>query len=144
MPTILALTDPYSYSGEIYDSNELNVDQLKRFLSNYASREVKIERKLQMHKLNYTSNKSPSSGVCGKKTSNICLILFLKVRGSEVQYKDLLVTFKNDPVTFSYVYSDEEPDLMRQFGIDQDYGAVIYKPKRYKFAKMSESKMKEN
>ena len=46
-------------------------------------------------------------------------------------------------MTISYVYSDEEPDLLQQFGIDLDYGAVIYKPKRSKFMKMSETKMKE-
>ena len=142
-PTILALTDPYGYVGEPYDSSELKIDQLKKFLSTYAYREVKVEKKIQMHKLNYTSNKSPASGVCGKKTSNLCLILFLKVKGSEAQYTDLLQQFKNDPVTISYVYSNEEPDLLQQFGIDLDYGAVIYKPKRAKFMKMSETKMTE-
>ena len=143
-PTILALTDPHAYAGEPYDSSELKIDQLKKFMSTYAYREVKIEKKIQMQKLNYTSNKSPASGVCGKRTSNYCLILFLKVKGSEIQYNELLNSFKNDPVTFSYVYSDEESDLMQQFGIDLDYGAVIYKPKRAKFVKMSEQKMQEN
>lgn len=82
-PTIMALTDPYSHTGEKFESGELKIDQLKKFLSTYAYREVKIEKKIQMHKLTYQSNKSPASGVCGKKTSNLCLILFLKVKNSE-------------------------------------------------------------
>lgn len=105
VPTILALTDPYAHTGEIYESEELKIDQLKKFLSTYAHREVKIEKKIQMQKLTYQSNKSPTSGVCGKKTSNFCLILFLAVQGSEIQYSELLDRFKNDPVTVAYVYS---------------------------------------
>ena len=45
-PTILALTDPFAYAGEPYDSTELKIDQLKKFLSTYAYREVKIEKKV--------------------------------------------------------------------------------------------------
>lgn len=112
-PVILALTDPYSHSGEKFESGELKIDQLKKFLSTYAYREVKVEKKIQMHKLTYQSNKSPTSGVCGKKTSNLCLILFLKAPNSESQYTELLEKFKNDPVTFAYVYSNEEPGLMK-------------------------------
>ena len=89
-PTILALTDPFAYSGEKYESTEMKIDQLKKFLSTYAYREVKVEKKIQMHHLTYQSNKSPTSGICGKKTSNFCLIKFLKVKGSEVNYNVLL------------------------------------------------------
>ena len=78
-PTIIALTDPYAYQGETFDGEELKIDQLKKFLSVYANREVKVEKKIQMHKLTYQSNKSPTSVVCGKKTSSLCLILFLSV-----------------------------------------------------------------
>lgn len=65
-PVIMALTDPYTYVGEKFDSGELKIDQLKKFLSLYAYKEVKVEKKIQMHKLSYQSNKSPTSGVCGK------------------------------------------------------------------------------
>lgn len=41
-------------------------------------------------------------------------------------------SFVNDPITFTYVHSDAEPDLSKQFGIN-DIGAVIYKPKRGKY-----------
>ena len=135
------MTDPYAYAGEKYESGEMKIDQLKKFMSTYAYREVKIEKKIQMHKLTYQANKSPTTGVCGKKTSNLCLILFLQVPGSEVQYNELLEQFKNDPVTLSFVYSNEEPDLLHQFGIDGSYGAVIYKPKRAKYVRMSQEKI---
>ena len=59
-------------------------------MSTYAYKEVKVEKKIELHKLTSASNKSPTSGICGKKTSNLCLILFLKVSGSEVQYTQLL------------------------------------------------------
>ena len=39
------------------------------------------------------------------------LILFLKVKGSEIQYESLLEKFKNDPVTLAYVYIEEESAL---------------------------------
>ena len=139
-PTIVALTDPYSYQGDKFDSGELKIDQIKKFMSTYAYKEVKVEKKIELHKLTAASNRSPTSGVCGKKTSNLCLILFLKVTGSEVQYTQLLEQFKNDPVTLSYVYMTEEPDLAKQFGITNGYGAVIYKPKRSKYLLMSKEK----
>ena len=34
-PTLMALTDPQSYKGEVYDTNEMKIDQLKKWLSNY-------------------------------------------------------------------------------------------------------------
>lgn len=35
-PTLLALTDPVNNKGEIYDTAEMKIDQLKKWLSNYA------------------------------------------------------------------------------------------------------------
>ena len=32
----MVLTDPLDYKGEIYDMQELKIDQLKKFLSAYA------------------------------------------------------------------------------------------------------------
>ena len=32
----MALTDPNSFTGDIYDTNEMKIDQLKKFLSAYA------------------------------------------------------------------------------------------------------------
>ena len=44
----MALTDPNNYAGEIYDTNEMKIDQLKKFLSTYAyRRDEKKEKKLQ-------------------------------------------------------------------------------------------------
>ncbi len=73
--------------------------------------------------------------MCGKKTSNYCLILFLKGKGSGLtdQYLPLLEQFQNDPITFTYVHSSEEKAMAEQFGIQGGIGAVIYKPKRNKY-----------
>jgi hypothetical protein len=39
------LTDATAYTGEKYDSAEIKIDQLKKYLSRYAHSEVKIEKK---------------------------------------------------------------------------------------------------
>ena len=44
-------------------------------------------------------------------------------------------------MTLTYVYMDEESALAEQFGIENGYGAVIYKPKRSKFLLMSQQKI---
>lgn len=43
-PVILALTEPHAYKGEKYESAEIKIDQLRKFLSTYAYREVKKEK----------------------------------------------------------------------------------------------------
>ena len=47
VPTILALTDPYNYKGEIYETAEMKIDQLKKFLSNYAFSQKKQEKRIR-------------------------------------------------------------------------------------------------
>lgn len=36
IPTLMVVTDPFTYTGEIYDMNEIKVDQLQKFLSKFA------------------------------------------------------------------------------------------------------------
>lgn len=36
VPTLMALTDPNGYSGDTYDTSDMKIDQLKKFLSKYA------------------------------------------------------------------------------------------------------------
>lgn len=50
-PALLALTDPLNYVGERYETTEMKIDQLKKFLSNYAYRQNKVEKKLELHHL---------------------------------------------------------------------------------------------
>ena len=33
VPTLMVITDPYEYKGEVYDTKEMKIDQLKKFLS---------------------------------------------------------------------------------------------------------------
>lgn len=50
----MAITDPMSYSGDIYDTNEMKIDQLKKFLSAYAfKRNEKKEKVLEWQFLEY-------------------------------------------------------------------------------------------
>jgi len=51
-PALLALTDPLNYQGEAYENiKEANIDQLKKFLSNYAYADNKKEKKLELNHL---------------------------------------------------------------------------------------------
>ena len=110
----------------------MKIDQLKKFLSNIAYKTITVEKKQELHQLTHKISAPVSSGVCGKKTSNLCLIIFPK-SGIIDQYLPLLEIFASDPVTLTYV--TEEPFMAKQFGIESE-GAVVYKPKRSKFTKI--------
>lgn len=114
-PALLALTDPLSYEGEAYlNIKEANIDQLKKFLSNYAYADKK-EKVMELNHLKLKNSQSPNTGVCGRKTANLCLIMFFKGQGQGLidQYKGLLEHFKNDPVTLSFVFSKDEPHMLK-------------------------------
>jgi len=76
-PTLMVLTEPAGYKGEVYDMKEMKIDQLKKFLSTYAFQQTKKEKTQELTKL---ANKG-NNAVCGKKSTNLCLILFLKGKG---------------------------------------------------------------
>lgn len=140
-PKLLVITDPYNYVGEVYDSNEMKIDQLKKFLSNFAYSTPKMEKKVEFNLLTMKKAANPNTGVCGRKTSNLCVILFLKDKSMPKiieQYFPLLDQLKSDPVTFAYVFSEDEPHMVKQFGITNNSGAVIYRPKRAKYTKLSD------
>lgn len=43
-PTLMALTDPTDYKGEVYDMKEMKIDQLKKFLGSHAHQTPKREK----------------------------------------------------------------------------------------------------
>lgn len=46
-PTILSLTNAAEYEGDRYNTTEIKIDQLKKFLGSVAYKEIKIEKKLK-------------------------------------------------------------------------------------------------
>mmetsp|Transcript_780 Transcript_780/g.1389 ORF Transcript_780/g.1389 Transcript_780/m.1389 type:complete len:380 (+) Transcript_780:703-1842(+) len=140
-PALIAVTDGFNYQGEKYDTSEMKIDQLKKFLSTFAYSTQKVEKKVELHHLKMKLTQNKNSGVCGRKTSNLCLILFLKGKGQGLLdlYMPLLDIFKNDPVTLTYVHASEEPYMRDQFGIQNGLGAVIYKPKRAKYLRLDKA-----
>jgi hypothetical protein len=49
----------------------------------------------------------------------------------------LIDYFKTDKVSFSYIFTNEEPHICKQFGITgAAAGAVLYKPKRNRYVKL--------
>lgn len=77
-----------------------------------------------------------NKGVCGKKSSNLCVIVF----DTPDAYKTLLERFKSDPVTLTYA---SDPSIRAMFELSSDgtnaqKTAVIYKPKRSKYMQLSQ------
>ena len=81
IPTLLVISDPFTHQGETYNMSELKIDQLHKFLSTHAYSKPTFEKKLELAHLNYKVASNPTSGLCGKKTSNLCVILFLNGKG---------------------------------------------------------------
>jgi len=69
-------------------------------------------KKEKTQELTKLANKG-NSAVCGKKSSNLCLILFLKGKGQALfdQYTDLLPKYLNDPISFTFTSASEEPQI---------------------------------
>ena len=107
----MALTDPNNYAGEIYDTNEMKIDQLKKFLSTYAyRRDEKKEKKLQWEFMEYRASKNPNTVICGRKSGNICLIVFADDDwiSNFNKFDHLPEHFKTDSVTLAWVHGVEE------------------------------------
>ena len=81
IPTLMVITDATGYQGETYNMTDIKIDQLKKFLSVHAYASKKQAKKAELVKLTAKSNQPPASGVCGAKTSNLCVILFLNAGG---------------------------------------------------------------
>ena len=94
----------------------MKIDQIKKFLSNIAYKTIQVEKKQELHLLSEKLTQPPTSGICGKKTSNLCLIIFTK-SGIIDEYLPLLDTFASDPVTLTYVI--DEPKMAEQFGMSK-------------------------
>lgn len=73
-PTILALTDPEGFSGEVFEG-ELKVDQLTKFISTYAYQTPKKVVKIEFQEL--TERKHRSGQLCNPKKADLCLVLFV-------------------------------------------------------------------
>jgi len=50
-PTLMVLTDPHNFKGEVYDMKEMKIDQLKKFLSTYAYAKTNKEKKAELIQL---------------------------------------------------------------------------------------------
>lgn len=78
--------------------------------------------------------KGGAQSLCGPKSSNICVILFTQGDDYKTQLdslKPVIENFAQDPVSFAYIRSEDEPHIYREvFGSNS---AVLYKPKRSKY-----------
>jgi len=79
-PTLIVVTDPQSFEGEAY-TGELKIDRLTKFLNQYSYKTASYEKKLEFQQLTLAKYKQ---GLCGKRTSNICLIFFTQTNVVEL------------------------------------------------------------
>lgn len=80
-PSMLVVTDPFSYEGEQFVEEQYQIDRIKKFLNKFAYSAPTFEKKLDVVALN---DKLIRSGVCSKKSSNLCFILFTKGQNDPV------------------------------------------------------------
>ena len=113
-PSWVVITDPFDYTSDTFNE-EFKIDQLNKFLNKYAYSSPKVEKKLEVVEL--THKKVKNQGICGKKSSNFCIIAFVDDNQDPLvkTLESLLVQYKSDPVTFAYIKKTEEPDIHKQF-----------------------------
>lgn len=88
-PTIMALTDPDNYQGEKYEG-EMKIDQLTKFLGNYAySTPKKVDVTDFVQLTEKKMMKGGASSLCGPKSSNICVIVFTEEATEKEQLDQL-------------------------------------------------------
>lgn len=129
-PTIIALTDPENAEFDKYEG-EMNIDQLTKFLGNYAYSTPKKVQLTDFVELTDKKMKGGSNSLCGPKSTNICVIILTDDKAVLDPLKPVLEYFANDPVSFVYISAKDEPYIHQTvFGSNS---AVLYKAKRGKY-----------
>ena len=72
----MALTDPENYGIEKYEGEMNNIDQLTKFMGNYAYATPKKVEITDFIELTEKKMKGGANSLCGPKSSNICVIIF--------------------------------------------------------------------
>lgn len=72
----MALTDPENYGIEKYEGEMNNIDQLTKFMGNYAYSTPKKVEITDFIELTEKKMKGGANSLCGPKSSNICVIIF--------------------------------------------------------------------
>ena len=138
-PTIIALTDPENFGFEKYEG-EMNIDQLTKFLGNYAYSTPKKVEITDFIELTEKKMKGGASSLCGPKSSNICVIIFTEgedFRAQLDELKPVIEDFRQDPVSFAYIQAKNEPYIHQE--VFASSRAVLYKPKRGRFMSLPAS-----
>ena len=86
-PTIIALTNPEDYEGEKYEG-DMKVDQLTKFMSSYAYSTPKKPEITDFSEL--TEKRYKSNELCGAKSANICVIVFVSSADSKASQTEHL------------------------------------------------------
>jgi len=71
----MVVTDPFEYEGVLFNE-DLKIDRISKFLNQYSYSAPKFEKKVEIQELN--AKKHRVNGLCSKKSSNLCLIAFVK------------------------------------------------------------------
>ena len=115
-PTIVALTDPENFGYEKYEG-EMNIDQLTKFLGNYAYSAPKKVEYTDFIELTEKKMKGGANALCGPKSSNICVIIFTEgedFRSQLDELKPVIEDFRQDPISFAYMQAKSEPYIHQE------------------------------
>ena len=129
-PTIIALTDPESLGYDKYEG-EINIDQLTKFMGNYAYSTPKKIEITDFTELTEKKMKGGANALCGPKSTNICVIIFTEgedFRSQLDELKPVIANFSQDPVSFTYIQAKGEPFIHQE--VFASSRAVLFKPKR--------------
>ena len=141
-PTLMVVTDPYEGKGDIYKGDKDKIDMISKFLNPYSYKHANYARKMEVKELNMDTY---SQGLCAKKSTNICLIVFEKSLLSA--FEKLIASYDKDHIDFVFADKHKLSSLHQQFG-NRQHKIVAYKPKyskflAYKDADYSEDRIKD-
>lgn len=130
------MPNPDEMAGEVY-TGEMKIDQLEKFLNQYAYSKPKVVKSVAFNKLD--ERKYKSSALCGAKNTSLCVLINAGFSQTEIDMNlqslnPIVNKFEHDPVEFAYVSEAEHPQLFQKTFDGHPF--VIYKPKRNKYAKI--------
>ncbi len=99
-------------------------DRITKFLNKYTYEQPKVVKTASIQDFNAKTYKA---GLCAKKSSNFCLLIFSPAVKTSIE--SILNLYDNDPVSFAFVDKTTEPGIYKLFGKPESDVAVL-KPKR--------------
>jgi len=142
-PTILVLTDPDNYSGEIYKGH-FKRKEIDAFLQQYAEKKIDVDKK-PIYSL-FTEQVFKQNNCNHNDAKNICVIYLNRNSYLPNEIKSLLVDlskkYLNDPLKFFYVNIGNNKSFLRSFENTNECNFLAIKGKRKQYKSFCDSNEK--